>query len=70
MFSSVHGLDGGDSPDAKWGYDDVRKLISQQIGLSKAENPHLSIARGVLSGDGKIRESVRRVRRREKKEWF
>ncbi|CAM9741183.1 unnamed protein product, partial [Scytosiphon promiscuus] len=42
---------------AKWGYDDVRKLVSEHLGLSKGENPPLSIARGVLSGDGKIRES-------------
>lgn len=58
-FSSVHVLDGGGKPPTKWGYDDVRKLTSEHLGLSKAEDPHLSIARGVLTGDGKIRESVR-----------
>eukprot|EP00752_Nemacystus_decipiens_P014235 g12662.t1 len=56
-FSSVHVLDGGGKPPTKWGYDDVRKLTSEHLGLSKAEDPHLSIARGVLTGDGKIRES-------------
>lgn len=57
-FSDVLGLDGSGKPN-KWGYDLVRKLLSEHLGLFEPENPNLSIVGGVLSGDGKIRESVR-----------
>ena len=58
LFCDVCGLDGKGGP-AKWGFRDVQKLISEHLGLLKAEEPDLSIAGGVLTGDGKIRESVR-----------
>lgn len=57
-FADAHGLDGGGRP-AKWGYDDIRKLISEHLGLFKAEEPDLSIVGGVMWGDGKIREKVK-----------
>ncbi|CAN0471250.1 unnamed protein product, partial [Laminaria digitata] len=56
LFCDFCGLDGKGGP-AKWGFRDVQKLISEHLGLLKAEEPDLSIAGGVLSGDGKIRES-------------
>lgn len=50
---------GGSGKPAKWGYDDVRSLISEHLGLAKAEEPDLCVVNGVLSSDGKRRDSVR-----------
>ena len=51
---------GGESGSAAGGirYGDVRELVSEHLGLAKAEAPDLSFAEGVLCGDGKLRESV------------
>ena len=62
-FVPVRGLEGDRdrSKGDRERFEDVQELVSEHLGLSETEEPELSFAEGVLSGEGKLRESVRDI---------